>query len=147
MLPELGKIAEKYWLEIPQHFKFVKIDRFVIMPNHIHGIIIINNKSEAQKNHQVNAIKKENIGNKRSTLMSHLSPKKDSLSAIIRSYKSAVTKWGNKNDADNFRWQSRFYEHIIRNEKSLNNIRKYIIDNLANWENDENYIQSNIFLS
>ena len=44
-LSEIGKIAEKYWLEIPDHFPFVKLDKFVIMPNHIHGIIEITTKT------------------------------------------------------------------------------------------------------
>ena len=47
-LSPIGKIAQKYWLEIPKHFPFVKLDKFIIMPNHIHGIIIINKNVETQ---------------------------------------------------------------------------------------------------
>ncbi len=68
--------------------------------------------------------------------MSKLSPNPGSLGAIIRSYKSSVTRWCRRNGDDIFRWQSRFYEHIIRNKKSLNNIRQYIINNPVNWKED-----------
>ena len=71
--------------------------------------------------------------------MSKLSPKSGTLGAIIRSYKSSVTRWCRRNDDDIFHWQSRFYEHIIRDEKSLNNIRRYIINNPAKWTEDRNY--------
>ena len=50
-LSEIGKIAEKYWLEIPQHFSFVKLDAFVIMPNHVHGIIVIDHRNDKRQNH------------------------------------------------------------------------------------------------
>lgn len=78
-----------------------------------------------------------------------------SLGAIIRSYKSSVTRWCRQNDDDIFRWQPRFYvqykrlgfpqatwtyEYIIRDDKSLNNIRQYIIDNPAKWTEDQNYV-------
>ena len=146
ILSELGKIAEKFWLEIPQHFDYVEIDRFVIMPNHIHGIVIINQ-------YQIDTVEAlpatplpiknyswiDNQSDDLSKMTSHISPKKGSLSTIIRSYKSAVTKWSKKNNCDNFGWQSRFYEHIIRDEESLNSIREYIINNPWNWEKDENY--------
>ncbi len=141
-LSELGKIAEKFWLEIPHHFNFVQIDRFVIMPNHIHGIVIINNNQFDRQEKQIynQSYLQSNLDNKYSKIMSNISPKKGSLSTIIRSYKSAVSKWSRKNNFNNFNWQSRFYEHIIRNEQSLNNIREYIINNPINWKEDENYI-------
>lgn len=72
--------------------------------------------------------------------MSQLSPKSGTLSVIIRSYKSSVTRWCRHNGDDVFQWQSRFYENIIRDEKSLNNIRRYIINNPAKWAEDRNYV-------
>lgn len=117
------------------------MDCFVIMPNHLQGIIIINNKLNI--NHIGTFHEKSPQQQNEYDLpkmMSDLSPKKGSLSSIIRSYKSAVTRWSKFNNYDNFGWQSRFYEHIIRDEKSLNNIREYIIINPINWKEDENYI-------
>lgn len=136
-LSSLGKIAEKFWLEIPQHFNYAEIDSFIIMPNHVHGIIIINNINGIEK---LNSYQEKNINNDDlSQTMSKISPKKGSLSSIIRSYKSAITRWSKLNNYDNFGWQSRFYEHIIRDEESLNNIREYIVNNPIKWEEDENY--------
>jgi hypothetical protein len=68
--------------------------------------------------------------------MSKLSPKANSLSVIIRSYKSSVTRWCKQNNYDNFGWQSRFYEHIIRNDGSIDKIRQYIINNPSQWSID-----------
>ncbi|MBE9491810.1 MAG: transposase, partial [Bacteroidetes bacterium] len=64
-----------------------------------------------------------------------ISPKHNSLSVIIRSYKSAVSKRARQIHPD-FVWQSRYYDHIIRDEKSFNNIRQYIIQNPLNWQAD-----------
>ena len=133
-LSQVGKIAQKHWQQIPQHFADVYLDEYVIMPNHIHGIIIIDNSRRdvacyvSTKNNDVNQT------------MSELSPKYGSLSAIIRSYKSSVTRWCRRNGDDDFRWQSRFYERIVRNDKALDNIRQYIIDNPRKWSEDKNYM-------
>jgi len=69
---------------------------------------------------------------------SKLSPKKYSLSTVVRSYKSAITKWCNVNNYKSFAWQSRFFERIIRNEKERYNIRKYIEQNPLRWELEKN---------
>ncbi len=88
--------------------------------------------------------------------MAKISPKPNSLSSIIGSFKSAVTKTANRGDvaknkcrdeahlvstAANFVWQPRFYDHIIRNKESLNEIREYIRKNPENWNNDINNIK------
>lgn len=66
--------------------------------------------------------------------MSQISPQSNSLSSIIRSFKSAVSNRCHKYGFNNFQWQSRFYEHIIRNEKELNRVREYIRNNPLRWE-------------
>ena len=71
-------------------------------------------------------------------MMSNISPKSNSISTIIRSYKSAVTKHANRLGFD-FGWQTRFYDHIVRNEKAFQNISNYIINNPANWDKDKFY--------
>ena len=64
-------------------------------------------------------------------------PIKGSISVIIQQYKSAVTRIVNKNNVSYFKWQSRFYEHIIRNEQSYQQIADYIIKNPKNWKDDD----------
>ena len=148
-LSTLGKIAHQYWSEIPQHSQHTYLDEFIIMPNHVHGIIIIDNPDNP--NHHIADVDVSrmvvpwndhtvDVEWDLSRTMSQLSPKSGTLSVIVRSYKSSVTRWCRQNGNDIFQWQSRFYEHIIRDEKSLNNIRRYIINNPAKWKEDMNYV-------
>ena len=134
-LNKLGEIVDECWHNIPEHFPFVVLDEFCVMPNHIHGIIVIDDKTGNICGRDVACnVSTENETN--SNKMSIISPKPGSLSTIIRSFKSAITKSANENNYV-FRWQSRFHEHIIRNEKSLNRIRNYIRNNSKNWQNDK----------
>ncbi len=63
--------------------------------------------------------------------------KPGSLQAIINAYKSSLTRWCRKNGYDNFAWQTRFYDHIIRDEQSLDQIREYIVNNPVKWDEDQ----------
>jgi putative transposase len=146
ILSESGLSADKYWREIPDHFPFATLDEFIIMPNHIHGIIKIKNKIESSVGStdgasfvralQCNAL--TNDAHTKDARMSEISPKKGTLSVIIRSYKSACTKTINERDSIiNFAWQSRYYDHIIRNEYDLNRIREYIRNNPVKWGEEE----------
>ena len=130
-LSPLGTIAHQYWMEIPAHNPGVETDAFVIMPNHTHGIVIIPNRS-------VETLHATSLPSL--LAMSAISPRAGSLSAIIRSYKSAVTRWAGLNGYDSFAWQSRFHDHIIRDEPSLNRIRRYIHDNLLKWTSDDLFL-------
>jgi len=122
-LSETGKIAQQCWLEIPKHFSNIELDEFIIMPSHLHGIIaIINGDSIVGNGHAYSLHKK---------------PQYQKLPVIIGSFKSAVTKQINQTYAANsFSWQKSYYDHIIRNEKSLQKIREYIRNNPAKWEED-----------
>lgn len=124
-LNELGLITNKCWKEIPNHYPNVEIDYYVIMPNHVHGIIIINHKDIVETRHGVSLQQHENTFSK---------PIKNSLSVIINQFKGSVKRWSNQNAIHDFQWQSRFYDRIIRNEKELYNIRKYIEQNPLKWE-------------
>ncbi len=127
---KMGLVAQKYWKEIPEHYPFVNLDMFIIMPNHIHGIIIIE-KSVATQNFA--SLQHDNYeGNK-------FGPQSKNLAAIIRGYKAAVKKYSTINNIA-FPWQPRFYDHIIRNERELFNIRKYIICNPYKWKDDKYYL-------
>lgn len=127
-LSPVGETAHQYWDDIPNHFDNVDIDEFVIMPNHVHGIIIINDDSVGARHgmplHQTNKFG-VSIPN--------------SLSVIVNQYKSSVTRWCNQNTHP-FVWQRNYHEHIIRNDADLDRIRGYIINNPINWKNDEDFI-------
>lgn len=133
-LSEIGNLANDFWMEIPDHFPFVKLDAFVVMPNHVHGIITINH---LDRNVACNISKGNIITNdiplSINEKMAKISPKKGSLSSVIRSYKSAVTKYARSIDSK-FSWQSLFHDHIIRNPFALHRIRKYINNNPNNWD-------------
>ncbi|MFQ5613647.1 MAG: transposase [Anaerolineae bacterium] len=135
-LSPIGEIAAQFWCEIPQHTAgSVTLDAWVVMPNHVHGIIVIHDTPMVETLQcNVSTTTTATTNNP----MSAISPRAGSLGAIIRSYKSAVTRWCRQNGHPEFGWQSRFYDHIIRNEKALNNIRRYITENPLRWQEDQN---------
>jgi len=136
----IGKTAQNCWEDTSMHFPFVKLDAFVVMPNHVHWIVIIAKTDFVQNNGAfVETLHATSLHNTKQ--MSSISPKSGSLSTIIRSYKSSVTKIARKIQPD-FSWQPRFYEHIIRNEQSLNYIRNYILFNPEKWEDDKENINN-----
>lgn len=145
-LSKIGEIAETCWRAIPQHFSFVELGEHIVMPNHLHGIIIIQNDDHDIKQNEIKNVRpislQEGYGgvskNEIKKFMSSISPKKGSLSAIIRSYKSAVTRESRLLRSD-FTWQSRFYDHIIRDDVSFQRISEYIIANPLKWGRGQFY--------
>jgi REP element-mobilizing transposase RayT len=127
ILSESGRIAFKLWYALPEHFSFVSLDEFVIMPNHVHGIVIIQSPTAVGTLH---ATSRRSIQNE---FMSHISPKPGSLATVIRSYKSAVSKNIHLSDPD-FSWQPRYYDHLIHSARELDRIRDYIINNPVKWD-------------
>ena len=185
-LSPIGVLADVFWYEIKNHTHIVELGAFVVMPNHIHGILIldngndndandnVNNENDINNNNNVNdndgANKNVNgnvngngygyvetrhalslqqqpqsqptppqkpqpktIGQKR-----FQNPGKNTVSSIIGSYKSAVTKHAHRLGYD-FAWQPRFYDHIIRDEKSYLRIAEYIVNNSLKWQDDKYY--------
>ena len=133
-LSEIGKIAYENWIGIPDHFKNVELDEFVIMPNHLHAIIIIANVPSVETRHgsvETRHGVSLHVNNKFSQ------PISGSLSVTMNQFKASVKRLCNVKNYD-FTWQRNYYEHIIRDDGELNRIRKYITDNPANWELDEN---------
>ncbi|MCF7826691.1 MAG: transposase, partial [Candidatus Marinimicrobia bacterium] len=143
-LSDLGIIARTCWQDIPQHFQYTSLDSFIIMPDHMHGIIIINKPRDIDErgetdNGDGNGCRVVACNNPTTITkpsentvdphMSSISPKSGSLPTIIRSYKSAVTKHAHQIDPE-FAWQSRFYDHIIRNPDSHDRIKQYIQNHL-----------------
>jgi len=157
---DIGNIASKFWYEIPGHFPFIILDEFVVMPNHIHGIVIIDKKRDeiislneigdgpVETRHALSlpqppqspqpppsppSFKKLTPGQKR-----FRNQGKNNISTIIGSYKSVVSNSAHKINPD-FDWQSRFFDHIIRDDSELDRIRNYIRNNIHNWFEDKFY--------
>jgi REP element-mobilizing transposase RayT len=129
-----GIIVKNCWLDIQKHFPNVELHEFAIMPNHIHGIIVIRNV-----NHPVGAIFKSPVESLNVSGEINFAPTiKISLSNIIKWYKSKSTINIRATINETFCWQKSFYDHIIRNEYPLFRIRKYIKDNPINWREDRN---------
>ena len=183
-LNELGKIAHEIWQEIPNKFPFVELGNFVVMPNHMHGILIINkivetrfiaskNANEnwdanananangnangnANENANENAIANENA-NVETRLIASVSPRispppddnknggisgnnnpmfHENISRIVRWYKGRCSFEMRKIHAD-FNWQTRFYDHVIRDSRAFDTIQNYIEENPSKWKNDK----------
>lgn len=191
-LSEIGTIAKRCWQQIPTHFPFVVLDEYVVMPNHVHGIIVINKQEGSCRDaiHRVSmpnddvetinnvlpesttistdGVCNDNAGNFGGAMnhfgdamnrcgdaMNRVSTDgtakqsggvtgdknpmlHENISTIIRWYKGRVTYESVKIHAD-FAWQTRFHDHIIRNEESFQHIRSYIASNPASWEEDTLY--------
>jgi len=122
-LSPIGRIVEWAWQNLPEHHPQVVLDEFIIMPNHVHGILLFSDSKEDT----AGCVPTQRFGS--------VAPA--SLSAVMRSFKSAVTKQTHATlrHADTI-WQPRFYEHVIRNDEDLYNIRKYIQENPLKWELD-----------
>ena len=180
-LSKIGVIADVLWYEIKNHATNIELGEFVVMPNHIHGIIILNGNDKLNATGNSNNSNDKNVAGDsdgsgvagvaddpdvetghalslRSQLQLQLQSQppppqptepektigqqrfqnqgKNTLSSIVGGYKSAVTKHANRLQL-NFAWQPRFHDHIIRDEKSFQNISAYIINNPGNWNKDE----------
>ena len=110
----------------------VEIPCYSIMPNHVHLIVVINSSRDA-----LNASATSNTENTDARGASlQFGPQCGNLASVVRGIKSAVTRYANENNIK-FAWQSRFYEHIIRNQTEMNNIANYIEQNPYNWATDE----------
>ncbi len=151
-LNNIGETVEFTWLDLPNHNKNIELDHFVIMPNHIHGIInIVGAGSQPALNQ--NNISINNIPDNCKILIDHkikragLEPAptcNHGLSEIIRQFKTFSARRVNKinNTFNNRLWQRNFYERIIRGQHDLNRIYEYIDNNPVNWESDENNIKN-----
>jgi len=137
-LSPIGEIVAEEWGKTVEIRKNIKLDFWVVMPNHLHGILIINNWSESEfmRNKNVkthcNASLRESINYK-----NKFGPQSNNLSSIIRGFKGAATKRIHNAGFIDFAWQPRFHDYIIQNDKEHGNIQDYILTNPANWEKDE----------
>ena len=111
---EIGELAYANWESIPLFHPYVELDEFVVMPDHVHGILSINKPDKV------------------SWELNKFGPQRNNLGSILRGYKSSIKTYATVN-AIEFSWQSRYYDRVIRNEKEYLNIKEYIRNNPDQW--------------
>jgi REP element-mobilizing transposase RayT len=143
VLSKMGVIADILWHEIPNHAQHVELGSYIVMPKHIHGILILDkpvvvvgtlHATSLQQQQQPSSPQPQ--PQSKNETMAAISPKSNTVSTIVRSYKSAVTKHANRLGLENG-WQSRFHDHIIRNDAKYQRISDYIVNNPAQWHVDK----------
>ena len=130
MLSDAGKQAQICWLAIPKHFTNVVLHDFVVMPNHIHGIVEISTLP-VRANHHLHHHTRTNDD----LPLRHGTSR--TIGSIVRGFKIGVTKWFIENYNTKNIWQRNYYEHIIRNQNAYQNISNYIQNNPLNWKQDK----------
>lgn len=133
-LSNLGSLVQREWERLVVRFRFLELDEYVVMPNHIHGIIIVH---EIEKQKDGKSV--PGSPNPQPKIERFGSPVAGSIPTIIRSFKSSVTQQAEfqLGRLDDPIWQPGFYEHVIRKNEDWERIRAYIQVNPQNWENDE----------
>ena len=129
-LNPLGMIVQEEWMKSFQIRKELAMDEYVIMPNHLRGIVFVCHSS----NNHYHSISKK------------FGPKGTSISSFVAGFKSAVTKRINamNNTPNEFIWQRNYHEHIIRCDKSLGKIREYTMNNPITWQEDSLFVDHEI---
>ena len=133
-LNDIGKIVAGSWEWLGEQYPFVTLDEYVVMPNHVHGIIVISDSGNS-------AIASHRRGDSRiaPTSPQDRNMKRKPLGRLVGAFKTVSTNRVNMVQGTFGRplWQRNYYEHVIRNEASLSNIREYIRDNPAKWAFDQ----------
>ena len=161
-LNEIGLKAEQNWLAIPQHYSLAVLHAYVIMPNHIHGVIEIqsnapDNDDTRHGNGDPENCLQNDAGTRHGVSLQVMSSADidpirhglfhqkfgssrkfaqcipGSVSTIINQYKSSVKRWCNQNGHETFQWQSRFHDYVIRSDDEYRRISRYIENNIAQW--------------
>ena len=143
ILNDASMMVGKWWMELANKFSNIELDKYVIMPNHFHGIIVITSdycRGEVASPLNV-------VGNKRPKQMGGETPPlhKHTLGQIVAYFKYQSTKAINitRENPGVPIWQRNYYEHVIRNENALYAVRKYIQDNPLNWDEDDDNPKNN----
>ena len=121
--PDFRAVAEETWIWLARQYAFVELDEFVVMPNHLHGIIIINDRCRCGS---------------RTAPTAAAGPRPRPLGRLVGAFKTVSTKRINemRGTAGLPVWQRNYYEHVIRNDTELAHVRQYIADNPARWKDD-----------
>lgn len=134
-LAPAGILADVLWHEIPHHAKNVELGAFQVMPNHLHGILILNNNllDAVETRHGLSLQSEQPPISPAQQRFQNQG--KNTVSSIIGSYKSAVLKHTNRLGIE-FAWQSLFHDHIIRDDLEYQRINDYIESNPETWKDD-----------
>ncbi len=139
-LTKMGEMIEHEWLRLEKRFSNLGLDVWIIMPNHVHGIIRLDYSGRGTgDSHEIIA---DHDIPRALTVERYGKPTSASIPTIIRSYKSSTTQFLHRmvgNTASGL-WQRNYYEHVIRNENELTHIREYIQANPYRWTDDEEYV-------
>lgn len=157
LLSEIGTHTQKCIEEITQHNPYAEIPLHVIMPNHLHLIVVIDYDKTPHDKRTVDVVAtpvetfpetshnetmaKETFQEtslQRKTPIEQATEMQSWLSVVIRQFKQSITRYAHENNID-FAWQTRFHDHIIRDNDEMNGITNYIENNVANWKQDKFY--------
>ncbi|MCQ2274413.1 MAG: hypothetical protein MJZ86_06425 [Bacteroidales bacterium] len=130
ILNDIGNYAEQMIQNLPLHHPYASVPLWVVMPNHVHLIVIIDDdKTPYQRRNSVET------RHATSLQLREIANMQGWLSVTVGGFKSAVTKYAGTNNI-HFAWQTRFHDHIIRNQAEMNRIAEYIENNVAQWDDD-----------
>ena len=149
ILNDAGKIADECWLEIPNHFPNAVLHEYIVMPNHVHGIVELTQNNVANVGAEnflpLQPPNKLQPNEPQQNAFQKMIPR--SIGSIVKGFKIGVTKWFRNNSVgvEKFQpfklWQRNYHEHISRDEQSYQRISEYIINNPKNWKEDKFYEQ------
>ncbi len=145
---KLGRIVQRAWLDLPCHYPYVLLDEFCLMPNHVHGIIVLTDDDG-----RGGSVDDPRLPGRQLDLPTevpslaletrpHKAASRQALSEVVRGFKSFSSRRINavRHTEGTPVWQRNYYEHIIRNQAEWEQIRFYIRENLAHWLDDHEYI-------
>ena len=142
-LSEIGRYAEEQFREVSSLYPYAEIPSFIVMPNHIHAIVIIDNRRDA-----INCVSDDMVVSEMDSNVSEIQENRGgitgrnnpmlyrSLGTVIRGLKGKIAHYANEKDIG-FAWQSRFHDRIIRDQKDMIDTAIYIDGNVVNWDEDE----------
>jgi putative transposase len=130
MLSPAGMVAEEEMKKLSNHYSNVSVDRFVVMPNHVHAIIVIDGQHRYSPNPAVY----------QNSAPLAQGPLPGSLSAIVRGYKAGVSRICRNQGIRGFEWQTRFHDRILPSNAAVNMVRDYIDKNPENWRDDPDHV-------
>ena len=140
-LTEVGQYVVEQIRNVQVHYNYAKIPLWVVMPNHLHAIVIIDGDNIPYKRRVVKTLDGSMVESRRATTLQQrgIANMQGWLSVVVGGMKSAVTKFANERRIP-FVWQTRFHDHIVRDICEMNQIADYIENNVQKWEMDKFYV-------
>ena len=142
LLSEIGAHTQKCIEGITQHNPYAEIPLYVVMPNHLHLVVIIDYDKTPHDKRVVDVVTSKETFQETSLQkkppIERATEMQSWLSVVIRQFKQSITRFANENNIQ-FAWQTRFHDHIIRDNDEMNGIANYIENNVINWKEDKFY--------